>query len=223
MALEHRQSGVPGELFWSGYHQPPMPEQRIRQHFIDSADLKYQAAQLLAPAIATAVQMLSECVTNGGKIVACGCGLSALQARQFAALCMTGFERERPALAALALADTAADEQMWARQIHALGQTGDVLLLLSAQGSGAQWRHAIEAAHQRDMLVIVLHGLENSPSASIHDDAAKPSEWQDVLHDGDIPLCVPHSRAARIYEMHSLILHCLCDAIDVQLLGEEEW
>jgi len=198
-----------------------MPEQRIRQHFIDSADLQYQAAQLLAPAIATAVQTLLECVTNGGKIVACGYGLSAVQARQFAALCMAGFERERPALAALALENTMADEQGFARQIHALGQAGDVLLLLAAQGSRAQWMHAIEAAHQREMLVIVLHGLDNPPSTSAQDDAVQAFDWHNVLHDGDIPLCVPHSRAARVYEVHSLILHCLCDGMDVQLLGEE--
>ena len=116
-----------------------MLEQRIQQHFIDSADLKYQAAQALSHPIAAAVQAVLACVTSGGKVLACGNGASAAEAQQFAAFCVAGFERERPELAALALtadstlltAATAASQdvaQQFARQVRALGQAGDVLL-----------------------------------------------------------------------------------------------
>jgi len=199
-----------------------MPEQRIQQHFLESADLQYQAAQLLAPAIAEAVQTLLECVTNGGKILACGSGLSALQARHFATLCMSGFERYRPALAALALEDNAADAQAFTRQIHALGQAGDVLLLLAAEGAHVRLLHAIEAAHERDIQVIALSGLEDAQYMSLGEEEAPTTELRSVLDDGDILLCIPHNRPVRVREVHSLILHCLCDGIDMQLLGEEE-
>ena len=119
-----------------------MLEQRIQQHFIDSADLKYQAAQVLSHPIAAAVQAVLACVTSGGKVLACGNGPSAAEAQQFAAFCVAGFERERPELAALALTSdstllTAATggthdaAQLFARQVRALGQAGDVLLALS--------------------------------------------------------------------------------------------
>jgi len=195
-----------------------MPEQRIQQHFLDSADLTYQAAQLLAPTIGETVHVLLECVINGGKILACGGGLSAWQARQFAALGISGFERYRPALAILALEENTAGAQVFARQIHALGQAGDVLLLLAAEGSHASLVQAIEAAHERDMQVIALHGLCHT---AFEADEAPAAKLQDLLDDGDISLCVPHHRPARVREVHSLILHCLCDGIDMQLLGEE--
>jgi len=198
-----------------------MPEQRIQQHFIDSADLTYQAAQLLAPAIAETVHILLECVTNGGKILACGCGLSAWQARQFAALGVSGFERHRPALAILALEENAAGAQVFARQIHALGQAGDVLLLLAAEGSHASLVQAIQAAHERDMQVIALHGLCDTPPLALNEDEEPAAGLQGLLGDGDISLRVPHHRPARVREVHSLILHGLCDGIDMQLLGEE--
>jgi len=201
-----------------------MPSQRIQQHFLDSADLKYQAAQLLAPTIATAVQTLLESVTNGGKIVACGCGPSALQARQFAALCVTGFERERPALATLALEENTAGEYMFARQIHALGQAGDVLLLLAADNQHAACLvQAVQAAHERDMRVIALYGLSSTQYQPLSgDNEALADLLPAMLTEGDISLEVPHERPARVYEVHGLILHCLCDDIDAQLLGDDE-
>src|SRR5690606_24146352 len=146
-----------------GYHRSLMLEQRIQQHFIDSADLKYQAAQVLSHPVAAAVQAILACVTSGGQVLACGNGPCAAPAQQFAAFCVAGFERERPELAALALmsdstlltSDTAPPA---ARQVRALGQAGDVLLLLSVSGNDANLLAATEAAHERDMTVIVLTG-----------------------------------------------------------------
>ena len=121
-----------------------MLEQRIQQHFIDSADLKYQAGPVLSKPISQAMQALLACVTSGGKVLACGAGVSGLLAAQFAAQFVGRFERERPELGAIALpgdttdpaADSpqAADADRFARQVRALGQAGDVLLVLSASG-----------------------------------------------------------------------------------------
>lgn len=204
-----------------------MLEQRIQQHFIDSADLKYQAAQALSHPIAAAVQAVLACVTSGGKVLACGHGPSAAQAQQFAAFCVAGFERERPELAALALScdsgllqsgvaasasanGTAADAaQQFARQVRALGQAGDVLLALSVSGNDANLLAATEAAHERDMTVVVLTGRTGGKLAAL-------------LRETDVLISVPHDRAARVREVHALALHCLCDGVDAQLLGEQE-
>jgi D-sedoheptulose 7-phosphate isomerase len=196
-----------------------MLEQRIQQHFIDSADLKYQTAQALGKPIADAVQAVLACVTSGGKILACGNGASAADAQQFAAFCVAGFERERPELAAVALSANAALltaaagngdlAQQFARQVRALGQAGDVLLVLCLSGNDANVLAAVDAAHERDMTVIVASGRTGGVLAT-------------VLRETDVLMCVPHDRAARVREVHALVLNCLCDGVDAQLFGEQE-
>ncbi len=203
-----------------------MLEQRIQQHFIDSADLKYQAGPALGAAIAQAVQALIACVTSGGKVLACGAGVSGVLAQQFAAQFVAGFERERPELAALALpgdvADAAADgaggapgrDEVFARQVRALGQAGDVLLCLSASGQSGAVRSAIAAAHERDMTVLAFTGGAGG--------SGNGGAIGRALRETDVHVCVPSERAARIHEVHLLALHCLCDVVDAQLLGDQE-
>lgn len=196
-----------------------MLEQRIQQHFIDSADLKYQAAQALNAPIAAAVQAILACVTSGGKVLACGNGPSAAEAQQFAAFCVAGFERDRPELAAVALTSDSTlltlagggsdGAQQFARQVRALGQAGDVLLALSVTGNDANVIAATEAAHERDMTVVILSGRTGGKLAAL-------------VRETDVLISVPHDRAARVREVHALVLHCLCDGVDAQLLGEQE-
>jgi D-sedoheptulose 7-phosphate isomerase len=196
-----------------------MLELRIQQHFIDSADLKYQSAQALGKPVAAAVQALLACVTSGGKVLACGHGGSATLAQHFAAMFVGRFERERPELGALALTTDGAiltalardddGAHVFARQVRALGQAGDVLLSISTSGNGASLLRALEAAHEREMSVIALTGCGGG-------------ELGPALRETDVHVCVPHDRMARIHEVHGLVLHCLCDGVDVQLLGEQE-
>ena len=196
-----------------------MLEQRIQQHFIDSADLKYQAAQALGKPIADAVQAVLACITSGGKMLACGSGASSADAQQFAAFCVAGFERERPELAAVALSGDAAllnavasngdMAQLLARQVRALGQAGDLLLALCISGNDANVLAAVHAAHERDMTVVVVSGRSGGALAT-------------VLRETDVLICVPHDRAARVREVHALVLNCLCDGVDAQLFGEQE-
>ena len=196
-----------------------MLEQRIQQHFIDSADLKYQAASLLSKPIAEAVQALLTCVTSGGKVLACGNGGSAADAQHFAAEFIGRFERERPELAAIALttdssiltavANDYGFNAVFSRQVRGLGQSGDVLIAISTSGNSPNVLAAIEAAHERDMVVLGLTGRGGGKMAS-------------ALRDTDVHICVPHERTARIQEVHLLTLHCLCDAVDAQLLGDQE-
>lgn len=188
-----------------------MLEQRIQQHFIDSADLRYQAAEALSRPIADAVQALLAGVTSGGKVLACGQGACHALARAFATLFVGPFERERPELAALALpADDSGDsEGVFARQIRALGQAGDVLLLITTGGDHPALLAALACAHEREMSVVALTGRSGGAVAR-------------ALRETDVHVAVPHERGARILEVHQLVLHCLCDGVDTQLLGELE-
>jgi D-sedoheptulose 7-phosphate isomerase len=155
------------------------------------------------------VQAILACVTSGAKVLACGCGLSASQAWQFAMLCVSGFERDRPELAALALTQPIAGSGPLARQVRALGQAGDLLLAITAGGDEPALVEAVQAAHERDMTVVALCGRDSA-------------ELMPLLRETDVQICVPHDRAARVREVHTLVLHCLCDGVDTQLLGEQE-
>lgn len=191
---------------------------RITQHFTDSAHLKLQALDVLADPIAKAAGRMVECLMNEGKIMSCGNGGSAADAQHFAAEMLNRFERERPGLAALALttdsstmtsiANDYAFEQIFSKQLRALGQPNDLLLAISTSGNSKNILEAIHAAHEREITVVALTGNGGGQIA-------------EALQLGDIHLCVPSPITARIQEIHLLTLHCLCDAIDYLLLGAE--
>ena len=196
-----------------------MLEQRIQQQFFDSADLKYAAAEVLAKPIADAVAALIGCVTSGGKVLACGNGGSAADAQHFAAEFVGRFERERPGLPAIALTTDSSIltaigndydfNAIFSKQVQALGAPGDVLLAITTSGNSSNVIAAIEAARAKEMIVIALTGH-------------KGGKVRELLTETDVLICVPHERTARIQEVHLLTLHCLCDAVDLQLLGEQE-
>jgi len=196
-----------------------MLEARIQQHFIDSADLKYQSAEALSKPIVAAVQAMLACVTSGGKVLACGNGGSAADAQHFSAEFVGRFERERPELGAIALSTDSSIvtaiandydySVIFSKQVRALGQAGDVLLAISTSGNSANVIAAIEAAHEREMSVVALTGRGGGKIGNL-------------LRETDVHICVPHERTARIQEVHILALHCICDGVDAQLLGEQE-
>jgi D-sedoheptulose 7-phosphate isomerase len=196
-----------------------MLEQRIQQQFFDAVDLKYQSAEALVKPIADASQAIVNALTAGGKLLVCGLGSSAALASLCAAHLMGRFERERPGLAVLALGgDAVVSNQValsdgiggvLARQVSTLGAAGDLLLLLDPQGEHEALLAAVRAAHANDMAVIALLGGTGGALRA-------------ELGETDAAITVPHSRSARVLEMHLLILHCLCDAIDLQLLGEQD-
>jgi len=192
--------------------------QRIRQHFADSAQLKIDAAETLAPAIARAAAVMTASLLADGKILACGNGGSAGDAQHFAAEMVGRFERERPELPAISLvtdtsiltavANDYSFEQVFAKQVRALGARGDVLLAISTSGNSPNVVAAVEAARDREMRIVALTGRDGGRIAQL-------------LADDDVNLCVPHERTARIQEVHLLVIHCICDAVDATLLGEE--
>jgi D-sedoheptulose 7-phosphate isomerase len=191
---------------------------RIKGHFAASAQLKIDAAEALAPVIAIAAETMTTCLFADGRILACGNGGSASDAQHFAAEMIGRFERERPELPAIALStDTSiltaiandyAFEQVFAKQVRALGRKGDVLLAISTSGNSANVVAAIDAAREREMHVVALTGKGGGRIG-------------ELLIEGDVHICVPHERTARIQEVHLLAIHCLCDAIDRTLLGDD--
>jgi D-sedoheptulose 7-phosphate isomerase len=196
-----------------------MLEQRIEKHFIDSADLKYQAALALSKPIAQATQAILASVTSGGKVLACGNGGSAADAQHFAAEFVGRYERERPELGAIALTTDSSIitaiandydfNVIFSKQVRALGVAGDVLLAISTSGNSANIIAAIEAAHAREMTVVALTGKGGGKIGAL-------------LRETDVHICVPHDRTARIQEVHLLTLHCICDGVDAQLLGDQD-
>jgi len=181
-----------------------MLEQRIQQHFFDSADLKYQSAETLARPIAEAAAALLSAITGGGKVMACGSGAGTALAQHVVRLFTGRFERERPPLAALALSSEPA---LQGQQVRALGLPGDVLLYIDdGEGHSAA---VISAAQGKDMTIVVLAGRGAAAFA-------------ELLAETDVLVAVPHERPARVAELQLLVLHCLCDAVDFQLMGEQE-
>jgi D-sedoheptulose 7-phosphate isomerase len=162
-----------------------------------------------------AVQAILACVTGGGKVLSAGMGPSSGLAQYLASLLVGGFERERPGLSAMALSADAMMATFWpdgqglASQVRALGHTGDVLFLISADGAEPALVQATQAAHEREMIVVALTGHQGGVLGR-------------QLRETDVHVCVPHERLARIREVQHLVLHCLCDGMDTQLLGEQE-
>lgn len=192
--------------------------QRIVKHFNDSAALKQKMKTVLSEPIEKAGQRMAQCLLNDGKILACGNGGSAADCQHFAAELLNRFEMERPGLAAMALttdsstmtsiANDYAFEQIFSKQVRALGQPNDVLLAISTSGNSKNVIEAIFAAHERGMAVIALTGRGGGQITSL-------------LDANDFHICVEHENTARIQEVHLLTLHCLCDVIDCILLGVE--
>ena len=191
---------------------------RISENFSESAHLKLQSMDTLARPIAAAAERMVQCLRGDGKILACGNGGSAADSQHFAAELLNRFEMERPGLAAMALTTDSSTltsiandydfRQVFSKQVRALGQSGDVLLAISTSGNSPNVMEAVVAAHEQDMRVVALTGKNGGRIG-------------EMLRQGDVHVCVPHDRTARIQEVHLLTLHCLCDGIDCLLLGVE--
>ena len=192
-------------------------ENRIRQQFADSISTKQAAVSAMTQPIAKGVDAMVASLKAGGKIMACGNGGSAADSQHFAAELLNRFERERAPLAAIALTTDTSTltsiandyryEEVFSKQVRALGKKGDVLLAISTSGNSPNVMEAMKVAQEIGITIVALTGKAGGKMAPL-------------LRDGDVHLCVPADRTARIQEVHLLTLHCLCDGIDHLLLGE---
>ena len=192
---------------------------RIGRHFQDSIAVKQQSLEVLIEPIHRAGEAMVNSLLNNGKILSCGNGGSAGDAQHFSAELLNRFEKERPGLPAMALttdsstltaiANDYSYEEIFSKQVNALGQAGDVLLAISTSGNSANVAAAMKAAQEREMLTVMLSGNDGGTMASL-------------LGEQDIEIRVPSRRTARIQEVHLVVIHCLCDFIDTQLFGGDE-
>lgn len=182
-----------------------MLEQRIQQQFFENADLQNQAAEMLSRPVADAAGAVAACITSGGKLLVAGSDMGALLAPLLPLAFAGRFERERPPLAALAMRGE--EVATLAQQTRALGQPGDLLVLIDGGGDPDPLLETARMAQAMDMSVIVLTGADRAV-------------WREALSETDVLVAVPHARAARVTETHLLVLHCLCDAVDLQLMGD---
>ncbi|QIV93891.1 D-sedoheptulose-7-phosphate isomerase [Allofrancisella frigidaquae] len=190
--------------------------EKINNYFENSIQAKIETANILPPAIAQAAKVMVSCLENGGKILVCGNGGSASIAQHFSSKLLSHFELERPPLPVIALTadsstitaigSTYGFDEIFSKQIAALGDEGDILLTISVGSSSANILKAIEEAHDLDMQVIALTGSNGGILQGVYD-----------LHD--IELRVPSGNIANIHESHLLIIHCLCDIIDQRLFA----
>ncbi|WP_456412321.1 phosphoheptose isomerase [Thiolapillus sp.] len=192
--------------------------ERINRLFTDSIETKQASLPRIATPIKEAAEMMVNCLLEGGKILCCGNGGSAGDAQHFSSEMLNRFERERPGLPAIALttdsstltsiANDYAYQEVFAKQISALGHPGDILLAISTSGNSLNILRAVETAKEQQMKVVALSGKDGGKLSSL-------------LHKEDREIRIDNPSTARIQEVHLLAIHCLCDLIDTQLLGEE--
>lgn len=193
--------------------------ERIKHNFSESIQTKINSADMILPIVGAACEKMVRCLLDGNKILSCGNGGSACDALHFSGEMLNRFKHERPSLPAIALTGDIATitsiandlhyNEIFTKQIRALGQPGDILLAISTSGNSANILNAIKTAHDRNMHVIAMTGYDGGKIPSI-------------LHDNDIEIRVPAYETARIQETHLLIIHCMCDIVDYQLFGHGE-
>lgn len=192
-------------------------EDRVKRHFTASIEAKLQALEVLTGPITSAAEAMVQSLLAERKIMTCGNGGSAGDAQHFSAELLNRFEKERPPLAAIALttdsstltsiANDYSYEEVFSKQVRALGQSGDILLAISTSGNSPNVMAAMRVAQQRGVRVVALTGKNGG---AMHN----------LLSEDDIEICVPSDVTARIQEVHLLVIHCLCDLIDTHLFGE---
>ena len=191
-------------------------ELRISNHFRDSIETKRRASEELITPIQRAGKLMAQSLLSEGKILSCGNGGSAADAQHFSAELLNRFEKERPGLPAIALTTDTSTltaiandynyNEIFSKQIRAIGYSKDLLLAISTSGNSGNVIEAINAAHDREMAVICLTGKDGGAMAGL-------------LNQNDVEIRAPSDRTARIQEVHLIVIHCLCDLIDMQLFG----
>ena len=192
--------------------------QRIVDHFNQSAQIALASGESLANDILRASEAMLDTLDNGGKLLLCGNGGSATDAMHFSAELLVRFQKERKALPAVALvSDTAtltatgndyAFDQIFSRQIEALAASGDHLVVITTSGNSPNILNAVSASQKKEgVRVTALTGRDGGDLAS-------------MLNQGDYELRVPSDSTARIQEAHAIIIHCFCDLIDQHYCGE---
>jgi len=192
-------------------------EARVANTFQQHLDTVQALSGDLIPIITRAANICLAALLADKKILSCGNGGSAADAQHFSSELLNRFELERPGLPAVALTTDSSTltsiandyhyDEIFSKQVRALGQPGDILLAISTSGNSTNVIRAVEAAHERDMKVVAMNGREGG-------------EISRILNENDVDILVRGPSTARVQEIHIIVIHCLCDLIDHQLLGQ---
>lgn len=192
------------------------PDQYIVELFHSSIDTTMRSMDTLAAPVSHCGQLLVQCLLSENKILCAGEGISAALAHIFAAQLLNRFNYERPGLPAINLSADSATltaiasdngfKDIYAHQIRAIGQAGDLLFLIASDRSAGSSLAAVKAAHDREMTVILLSPQESSEASAL-------------LQTDDIEICVPSDSRARVTEVQLQLINYLSDFIDQQLFG----
>ena len=189
-------------------------QELIKQSFTESIHTKIAALDVLAPIVENAAQIMLNALLAEKKILCCGDGFSHSVASILANALNYRLEHERPSLPAYALSadpvlmsmlsDDEQATQQFSTQLRAIAQAGDVLVIASAHPNSPTSLRTIEAALSKDMLVVALTGGDGG-------------EVSGLLGPNDVEIRVPSDKAIRINEVHQLVAHSICDAIEQTL------
>ena len=193
-------------------------EKLVERLFQNSIAAKIDCVETVTPVIVRAGQLMAECLLSDRKILVCGDASGLANAQYLANILMFQGERERPGLPCILLDATGCgslgagldygDSEMFARQVNALGQPGDVMVVFTHAGTSAAIGAAIRAAHDRDMVVVALTAQTggNVPA---------------LLDHRDVEVRVPITSRFRTHEIHLLLSFALCELVEWQLFGGE--
>ena len=190
--------------------------QIISDNFQTTIETIAMSVDNLAEPIERGSRLMARALLEDRKIVACGNGVDAALAQLFTSNLLSRFEHERPALPALslsgdgasitAIAHTSGINEIFSRQLRAVGQAGDILLCISSSSGASNLLRAVQAAHERNMGVIALSNTGDG-------------ELSTLIRAEDVELRIDGQRQPRIVEMHTMVIHCLCELIDHSLFG----
>jgi len=189
---------------------------RARHRLSESIETLSRTRELLPEQLARAAETIVGGLLGGGKMLVCGSGGGGALAQYFAARMLHRFERERPGLPVINLANdggiltaiAGATEfgEVYAKQVSAIGHPGDLLLTICGAGNSRSTARAVEVAHERQMTVVALTGQDGGGLS-------------EILGEHDVELRVPSESHSYTQETHVAMLHILCDLVDAQLLG----
>jgi phosphoheptose isomerase len=190
--------------------------QIISDNFQGTIEIISLSVDTLAEPVGLASELMVRALLEDRKIIACGNGVDGTLAQLFACNLISRFEHDRPALPALALgsdgacltaiANTGGLNDVFSRQLRALGQAGDVLLCISSAGEANNLLRAVQAAHERNMAVVALSN-------------ATDGELGTLLQPEDVEIRIDSLRRPRVVELHTMAIHCLCELIEFSLFG----
>lgn len=193
------------------------PTERVADNFRESVRTISSCVDLIAGPVAAAAQAIVDALLDDNRILACGNGGSAADAQHFTSELLNRFLAERPPLPAIALTADCATltsiandydyNQVFSKQVLALGQPGDILLAITTSGNSENVMRAVTAAQERGMSCVALNGRDGGKLAH-------------MLNERDVEVRVPSTSTARIQEVHGIVIHCICDLVDIHLLGQ---